>query len=279
MQTMDDALFDAREGRPRAARPTPTPRRPTRRASSRCSPAPPSLAGRRGRSPRRRAPRGYASLRAPPRKSARMRRRRADVADAGIAPPGMRRWLLRAAACCWSRAGFSPAPTTTSRCGWCSIPGSRSPGAALALGAIAVLGASLVLQPIAERRLAPAADPAGSPGPRRSGWASRSCCCSLSSPPTLLLWLAGGVARGRREHLPGRGAGRGRARRGRGPASRCSPGWPACARGWRRRSCAASRSSCRAGRARSTASGSRRSATSTSARCSAATSRPSSSRA
>ena len=86
-------------------------------------------------------------------------------------------------------------------------PGLAQPWRGLALGAIAILGASLVLQPIGERTLGPArarliAWPA-------SLWMGFSFLLLLGLIASdALLWLAGGVASAA-EDLPGSGAGAG----------------------------------------------------------------------
>jgi uncharacterized protein len=86
-------------------------------------------------------------------------------------------------------------------------PGLAQPWRGLALGAIAGLGASLVLLPIAERRWGPAQTRwIAWPASLWMGFAFLLLLGLFASD--LLLWLAGGVAAAA-EHLPGPGSGAG----------------------------------------------------------------------
>jgi predicted MPP superfamily phosphohydrolase len=86
-------------------------------------------------------------------------------------------------------------------------PGLAQPWRGLALGAIAALGASLVLLPIAERRLPPSQTRwLAWPASLWMGFAFLLLISLFASD--LLLWLAGGVAEAA-EHLPGPGSGAG----------------------------------------------------------------------
>ena len=86
-------------------------------------------------------------------------------------------------------------------------PDLAQPWRGLALGAIAALGASLVLLPIAERRLPPSRTRwMAWPATVWMGFAFLLLISLFASD--LLLWLAGGVAEAA-EHLPGPGSGSG----------------------------------------------------------------------